>query len=400
MSTTIPITLKIYITVPNALIESEEGAPTKRRIVEVALDPEIQENGSTAEHAIAIEQVVATAPSSEPEIITPVETPSPVKVPEEVPANQAAVVPECAPDSVTESSDEGPAVEDTLTQVPTEAVVVLSDPEAEEVKRIDLPFKKKEIFTVLDQPLQLLYVNDQDEQAPQLPWKIVETNDIRSFTTSPPRPCQCTADCDIPESCSCIAVATQATPFVYFDENRLSTTETSGVRAYLCTCVCGCKAKGCKLSFERPTFNIDDFYLKRTRISHGTQTKLEWRLGATRAYPAGAFIIEYTGGLQLYEQLNNKQFFLPIGQNERNDPCIVGPTSLAKLMPHNCTPNTIVARLNPINHDLAVSLVCIFAARDIEAGEILTVDFGDLYTFNRKIGCICESSECRKTISK
>ena len=114
MSTTIPITLKIYITVPNALIEAEEGAPTKRRIVEVALDPEIQENGSTAEHAIAIEQTVPTAPSSEPEITSPADTPSPAKVPEEIPANQSAVVPEVAPDSVTESSDEGPAGQDTL----------------------------------------------------------------------------------------------------------------------------------------------------------------------------------------------------------------------------------------------------------------------------------------------
>ena len=132
----------------------------------------------------------------------------------------------------------------------------------------------------------------------------------------------------------------------------------------------------------------------RTTISDPRFTILESRPGtglglfANREIPAGEFILEYTGTpvpTETADESESRYLF------EVDDEITLDgdtATNTAKYINHDCHPNTEAE----IDEE---SRIMITAVRTIEAGEELTIDYGDEYfdEFIRPTGCRCASCE-------
>jgi SET domain-containing protein len=104
-------------------------------------------------------------------------------------------------------------------------------------------------------------------------------------------------------------------------------------------------------------------------------------LGGIRA---GEYVAEYTGKhipTPYADTLKNRYLF------EVNEVWTVDGSSksnIARYLNHSCAPNC--------EADICGDRILIFAARDVLAGEELTIDYGEEYfgEFIRPIGCKCE----------
>lgn len=112
--------------------------------------------------------------------------------------------------------------------------------------------------------------------------------------------------------------------------------------------------------------------------------------------PAGAFIVEYTGELIPAEEAYRREqdpgrggiYTFWTGDEWAIDG--IGEENIARFINHSCTPNC--------DYRIEGCRVFIHAARDIAAGEELTID----YSFSpegEKVPCRCGSPQCRGTIN-
>ncbi len=116
-------------------------------------------------------------------------------------------------------------------------------------------------------------------------------------------------------------------------------------------------------------------------------------LYAKQDFEFGAYLIDYSGTkitTKLADTLETKYLFeinkkwTIDGESESNT---------ARYINHSCDPN-VEAEVD--EDDCRIR---IHAARDIEAGEELLIDYGDEYfdEFIRPFGCLCGTSVCRQT---
>jgi SET domain-containing protein len=113
-------------------------------------------------------------------------------------------------------------------------------------------------------------------------------------------------------------------------------------------------------------------------------------LYARTPFEFGEYLLDYTGKkitTKLADTLDTKYLFeldsewTIDGEDESNT---------ARYINHSCDPN--------VEADVVGDRIMIHAARDIEAGEELTIDYGDEYfdEFIRPNGCMCGSEICRQ----
>lgn len=114
-------------------------------------------------------------------------------------------------------------------------------------------------------------------------------------------------------------------------------------------------------------------------------------LFATREYDAGDFLIEYVGKkipTSVADTMTTKRYLFEID----TDWTIDGETeaNTARYINHSCDPNA--------EAEIAGDRIEIRALRPIEAGEEITIDYGDEYfnEFIRPNGCLCGSDVCRQ----
>jgi hypothetical protein len=116
-------------------------------------------------------------------------------------------------------------------------------------------------------------------------------------------------------------------------------------------------------------------------------------LFALRDYSFGEYVLDYTGKkipTTLADTLSTRYLFelnkkwTIDGEDESNT---------ARYINHSCDPN--------VEAEIKKSRIMIHAARDIEAGEEMTIDYGDEYfdEFIRPVGCRCGSEICRKPVT-
>ena len=104
---------------------------------------------------------------------------------------------------------------------------------------------------------------------------------------------------------------------------------------------------------------------------------------------SGDFIIEYTGKriTTLEADTHTGRYLFEVDDDWTLD----GDTkdNLAKYINHSCEPNT--------EAEVEDGHVNMYAARDIQAGEELTIDYGDEYfdEFIKPVGCKCGSAKHR-----
>jgi SET domain-containing protein len=117
---------------------------------------------------------------------------------------------------------------------------------------------------------------------------------------------------------------------------------------------------------------------------------------AAAPIPAGAFIVEYTGELIPAEEAYRREqdpgrggiYTFWTGDEWAIDGFDEG--NIARFINHCCTPNC--------DYRIAENRVFIYAARDIAAGEELTID----YSFSPEgetVPCCCGSPRCRGRIN-
>lgn len=114
-------------------------------------------------------------------------------------------------------------------------------------------------------------------------------------------------------------------------------------------------------------------------------------LFAVRDFEFGEYLLDYTGQkitTELADTLNTKYLF------ELDDAWTIdgeGEENTARFINHSCDPN--------VEAEIDGDRIKIHAARDIEKGEELLIDYGDEYfdEFIRPYGCLCGSEVCRQS---
>jgi uncharacterized protein len=131
------------------------------------------------------------------------------------------------------------------------------------------------------------------------------------------------------------------------------------------------------------------------------QTKFEIResepgkgkgLYAVRAFEFGEYMLDYTGKkipTAEADKLTTKYLF------ELDDQWTIDgeeESNTARYINHSCDPN--------VEAEVDGDRIKIHAARDIEKGEELTIDYGDEYfdEFIKPYGCLCGTEVCRKPV--
>ncbi len=113
-------------------------------------------------------------------------------------------------------------------------------------------------------------------------------------------------------------------------------------------------------------------------------------LYALRDFEFGEYLLDYTGvkiTAEYADTLETKYLF------ELDDKWTIDgedESNTARYINHSCDPN--------VEAEVVDDRIMIHAARDIEAGEELTIDYGDEYfdEFIRPFGCMCGTPVCRQ----
>lgn len=113
-------------------------------------------------------------------------------------------------------------------------------------------------------------------------------------------------------------------------------------------------------------------------------------LYALKDFEFGEYLLDYTGEkitTKLADTLTTKYLF------ELNKKWTIdgeSESNTARYINHSCDPN--------VEADVVGERIKITAARDIEAGEELLIDYGDEYfdEFIRPFGCMCGTPVCRQ----
>jgi uncharacterized protein len=113
-------------------------------------------------------------------------------------------------------------------------------------------------------------------------------------------------------------------------------------------------------------------------------------LYALKDFEFGEYLLDYTGEkitTKLADSLETKYLF------ELNKKWTIdgeAESNTARYINHSCDPN--------VEADVKGDRIMIHAARDIEKGEELLIDYGDEYfdEFIRPFGCLCGTPVCRQ----
>ncbi len=113
-------------------------------------------------------------------------------------------------------------------------------------------------------------------------------------------------------------------------------------------------------------------------------------LYALQDFEFGEYLLDYTGEkitTKLADTLDTKYLF------ELDDEWTIdgeGESNTARYINHSCDPN--------VEAEVVGDRILIHAARDIERGEELLIDYGDEYfdEFIRPYGCMCGTQVCRQ----
>ncbi len=133
------------------------------------------------------------------------------------------------------------------------------------------------------------------------------------------------------------------------------------------------------MSYDRSKFEIRDI--------GGAKGK---GLFAVRDFEFGEYLLDYTGEkitAKVADTLTTKYLF------ELDDQWTIdgeSESNTARYINHSCDPN--------VEAEVDGDRILIHAARDIEEGEELLIDYGDEYfdEFIRPFGCMCGTELCRQ----
>ncbi|GAV08726.1 hypothetical protein RvY_18380 [Ramazzottius varieornatus] len=214
--------------------------------------------------------------------------------------------------------------------------------------------------------------------------------------------CDCgpLALCDDCNDCSC----RKHTPLAYEADGRLRAEylQPSTVLPPVMECgwTCGCKGRCLSRVVGRgSSLQLQAFPAAQKGI--GLRTLLP--------IPSRSFVCQYVGEVISVEEAarrsekhRNDTYIFTAQEyfgNARRKTCVDARKkgSLARFLNHSCDPNLAIV---PVRLDVSVPRLCLFAKRDIMAGEELTVDYGRhevddglSAAFSRKV-CACGSSNC------
>lgn len=129
--------------------------------------------------------------------------------------------------------------------------------------------------------------------------------------------------------------------------------------------------------------NRSNFAVKRTKAGLG--------LHALQAIPVNCRVIEYRGPIlsgDEAEELGGKYLF---GLDDNRVIDGRSRSNLARYINHSCRPNA--------EERLTRNRIWIWSIREIEAGEEITIDYGEEYfdAYIKARGCKCESCSSRPT---
>ncbi len=115
-------------------------------------------------------------------------------------------------------------------------------------------------------------------------------------------------------------------------------------------------------------------------------------LYAARSFEQGEYLLDYTGEkipTKLADTLTTRYLF-----ELDNEWTIDGEaeTNTARYINHSCDPN--------VEAEIDGARIKISAIHDIEAGDELTIDYGDEYfdEFIKPVGCLCGTEVCRRPV--
>ncbi|MBC7908959.1 MAG: SET domain-containing protein [Pyrinomonadaceae bacterium] len=111
-------------------------------------------------------------------------------------------------------------------------------------------------------------------------------------------------------------------------------------------------------------------------------------LFALKPMPAGKKIIEYTGSIITLEEANKSRskYLFELDDKRAIDGSVRSNT--ARYINHSCEPNAIAVTTG--------RRVWVSSLRDVEAGEEITLDYGEQYMDTHIKRCKCESCAPRK----
>lgn len=206
--------------------------------------------------------------------------------------------------------------------------------------------------------------------------------------------CQCSPGPCVPESCSCV-FAGQVQAYDSFSPNNISLIE--------CGDRCSCSLASCA---NRATQQEENRAPRDRLVS---SLRLFWKNAAVgfgvktiRSIGKGAFVVEYTGELVSFEEVNargdgatTRNYTLVLKENiPKHDmvlcTCVDASAAgnVSRFINHSCEPNL---EIYGIRVDFPIPRLCLFASRDIVEGEELTISYGT------KLGskpCLCQSKKC------
>uniref|UniRef100_A0A914E4Y7 Histone-lysine N-methyltransferase SETMAR n=1 Tax=Acrobeloides nanus TaxID=290746 RepID=A0A914E4Y7_9BILA len=210
--------------------------------------------------------------------------------------------------------------------------------------------------------------------------------------------CTCMDECTF-NSCSCLRFGQN-----YDDEGRLLHAIGSTVPLLECHENCSCVTRettcGNRVVQNGVKFQLEPFYLKNKGYG----------LRAGEFIKAGQFIIEYAGEIISRDEAikrsenkspNDHNYILTIvehvaGKERLTHIDAKKKANLARFINHSCEPNL---RPYVVRSDCIVPHFGLFAMRDIQSGEELTYDYGELskeqLISQKGKPCLCGAANCR-----
>ena len=219
--------------------------------------------------------------------------------------------------------------------------------------------------------------------------------------------CRCSASCVDPSVCGCV----RTQPFYYsLDGRKLANPDHPPDMVYECHLQCQC-----------------DVQCANRLVQKGPHPKLELMKAGVKGnglrcqidLPKGAFVCEYAGEVigaeearrRYQRNLDGPNYIFALREhfgriNSNSVITYIDPThigNIGRYINHSCDPNLLVV---PVRTDTVVPKLCLFARRDILAGEELSFDYGGGLEpiqgvpddWNRAKTCQCMAPLCRRVL--
>ncbi|KAK2704670.1 histone-lysine N-methyltransferase EHMT2-like isoform X1 [Artemia franciscana] len=208
--------------------------------------------------------------------------------------------------------------------------------------------------------------------------------------------CDCSYGCSSTKQCRCARFS----GINWYNKDKLDRYsdlqgEFEGVMLFECNDKCNCRLRGCDNRLVQKGLQYP--------LAVFQTGKKGWGLKTLRPIQAGTFVCEYLGEILLEDEAdlrNDDSFMFSLGAIPgKPEYCIDSKKygNVARFINHSCQPNLFALRVFIDQRDLSFPKVAFFASKDIQAGEELSMDYGDKFweVKIKDFECCCDSSDCR-----